>query len=160
MMIEAIPQQYSTIVLVLMLAAVFVIAFKVMELVFETLTVSALSGGFYVAYTVLIGGGMEQIVLNDLLLFAVLGAAFYMAYSFLSSAYTLARKVIHVPYIMLTWIYRGSRRTASFISEKISGEEEHETVQGNVSMDEEESDDSNNKVKEVVLSQDEKKEDD
>ena len=94
-MIEAITQQYSTIVLVLMLAAVFVIAFKVMELVFETLTVSALSGGFYVAYTVLIGGGMEQIVLNDLLLFAVLGAAFYMAYSFLSSAYTYLTSCSH-----------------------------------------------------------------
>jgi signal transduction histidine kinase len=174
-LLEAIPQQYSTIVLLGLLVLALVVAFKVMELVFETLTVSALSAVFYVAYTAFLGGGLSEIVINDLLLFAFLGAGFYMTYSFLSSAYTLAARIIHVPYSIVMFIYRGSRRlfgavtsTASKVHEKgkQKAEERKKSSDRGKSggndeggeSDEDDEDDSNNTVKEVVLRSDDEEE--
>lgn len=157
---EAIPQEYSTIILVLLLITTFVIAFKVMELVFETLMVSALSAAFYVGYTVLLGGGLPQVVINDILLFAVLGAAFYMSYSFLSSAYGIARKVIHVPYVVLTSIYSMSKKSYGFVSNKLKEAGKGKETPSDVKEDNGDGNDggSNNTVKEVVLSQDQEEE--
>lgn len=168
---EAIPSQYSTLVLVALLVLAFVVAFKIMELVFETLTVSALSGAFYAAYTAILGGGISEIVLNDLLLFAFLGAGFYMTYSFLSSAYTIAARIIHIPYTLVKYIWGAISKAVSHLSSTASkgresmkrkNEERKQKKRNSEGKDDDGSDDdSNNTVKEVVLrSSEEKKEDD
>jgi predicted membrane protein len=108
--ISQLPSEVSTVVLLILLIAAFVIAFKVMKMVFQTILVSVLSGVFYVAITILFYDSMPTI--NNTLMFAFLGSTFYMIYSFLVSAYGIASKVIAIPYHFLMimvkpfiWIY-------------------------------------------------------
>ena len=94
--LNAIPQQYSTAILLVLLLAAFIAAFKLLEMVFETLLVSVLSAATYAAFTRLVYGSMAG--LNDILLFAFAGASLYIGYTLLSSAYGVAAKVIGIPY--------------------------------------------------------------
>lgn len=108
--ISQLPSEVSTVILLILLITAFVIAFKVMKMVFQTILVSVLSALFYVALTVFFFNNMPTI--NDTLMFAFLGSTFYMVYSFLISAYSIAGKLIAVPYhglrymaIPLVWLY-------------------------------------------------------
>lgn len=96
--ISQLPQDIATAGLIVLLVLVFVVAFKVMKMVFETITVSVLSGAFYVALTQLFSFSFS---FNQLLTYAFLGAVLYMAYSFLASAYSLARTVLKIPYHLI-----------------------------------------------------------
>jgi len=100
--ISQLPSQVSTIALLILLIAAFVIAFKVMKMVFQTILVSVLSAVFYVALTVLFFNGTPTI--NNTLMFAFLGSTFYMVYSFLISAYGIASKFIAIPYHFLMFL--------------------------------------------------------
>jgi len=95
-MIQQILQQLNltSILLVLALVAVFIIASKIMEIIFDTLLVSAISAGFYLALRTIQGGAVS---INDLLLFTVLGATLYMTYSTIASLYKIGKKVIPIP---------------------------------------------------------------
>ncbi|MFB6190366.1 MAG: hypothetical protein ABEJ91_02230 [Candidatus Nanohaloarchaea archaeon] len=84
-----------TAALFILLLVAFVVAFKVMQMVFETILVSVLSGGFYLGMVYFFG---YSFAFERLLLFAFLGATLYMAYSFLISAYSVASTVLEVPY--------------------------------------------------------------
>lgn len=100
--ISQLPNQVSTVLLLVLLIAAFVVAFKVMKMVFQTILVSALSAGFYVALSFLFFDKMPTI--NNSLMFAFLGSTFYMAYSFLISAYSIAANVISIPYHLLKFM--------------------------------------------------------
>ncbi|MFB6147288.1 MAG: hypothetical protein ABEJ66_00235, partial [Candidatus Nanohaloarchaea archaeon] len=69
----------TTIGLFVLLLVSFVVAFKVMQMVFETILVSVLSAAFYGGMVVLFN---YTFTLERLLLFAFLGATLYMTYSF------------------------------------------------------------------------------
>jgi hypothetical protein len=84
-----------TAALFILLLVAFVVAFKVMQMVFETILVSVLSGGFYLGMVYFFG---YSFAFERLLLFAFLGATLYMAYSFMASAYGIASTVLEVPY--------------------------------------------------------------
>ena len=103
--LNAIPQQYSTVVLLVLLMAAFIAAFKLLEMVFETIMVSVLSAGAYTAFTYLVYNSMPG--LNDILLFAFAGASLYIGYTLLASAYGIAATVISVPYKLIKIIYSG-----------------------------------------------------
>ena len=103
--LSAIPQQYSTVVLLVLLLAAFIAAFKLLEMVFETILVSVLSAGFYTAFTYLTSSTVPG--LNDILLFAFAGASLYIGYTLLASAYGIAATVISVPYKLIKIIYSG-----------------------------------------------------
>lgn len=100
--ISQLPSQVSTIVLLILLIAAFVIAFKVMKMVFQTILVSVLSALFYVALTVFFFNSMPTI--NNTLMFSFLGSTFYMVYSFLVSAYSVTAKFIGIPYHALRYM--------------------------------------------------------
>jgi hypothetical protein len=97
MVLEVLQGQgaFITIALIAAIIVSFVVAFKIMEMVFDTIVISLLSGGFYLAMRYIQGGGIS---LNDLLLFSFLGATLYMVYSTVASAYRLGSTVIPLPY--------------------------------------------------------------
>lgn len=103
--LNALPQQYSTAILLVLLLAAFIAAFKLLEMVFETIMVSVLSAGTYTAFTYLVYNSMPG--LNDILLFAFAGASLYIGYSLLASAYTIAATIISVPYRLIKMTYSG-----------------------------------------------------
>ena len=102
--ISQLPSEVSTVVLLVLLIAAFVVAFKVMKMVFQTMLVSVLSGVFYVVLSFMFFDSMPTI--NNTLMFALLGSTFYMAYSFLISAYSISAKVIAIPYHGLLLLFK------------------------------------------------------
>lgn len=88
----------STAVLFVLLLISFVVAFKVMQMVFETILVSVLSGAFYIGMVYFLDYGFT---FQRVLLFAFLGASLYMTYSFIASAYSIASTVLEIPYHVL-----------------------------------------------------------
>lgn len=111
--ISQLPQDVATVVLIVLLVVVFVAAFKIMSMVFETVMVSALSAGFYAALSQVLNYSFS---FNQMLTYAFLGAVLYLTYSFLASAYSIARTVLKIPYhiIMLglkpfKWAYEKIR---------------------------------------------------
>lgn len=108
--ISQLPGQVSTVVLLALLILAFIVAFKVMKMVFQTILVSVLSGIFYIALSLMFFNTTPSI--NDVLMFAFLGSMLYMGYSFLVSAYGLASSLLSIPYYILrfmmkpfTWMY-------------------------------------------------------
>lgn len=95
MALEILGSDVGALLLFVLLIAAFVVAFKVMQMVFETILVAGLSAGFYLS---LVHFFQYTFSLDRLLLFAFLGATLYMAYSFLASAYSVASTVLEVPY--------------------------------------------------------------
>lgn len=101
-MIEAILE-LPNIVLIVLLISAFVVAFKLMEMVLETIMVSVLSGLFYLGLVYLLDYPMA---LDRVLLFSFLGSSFYMAYSFLASAYSIFSKIIGIPFKLLNTTFQ------------------------------------------------------
>jgi len=96
--VQSLPQGATSIILIGLLIAVLVIAYKIMEKVFETVTVAALSGAFYAGLTYLFSGGsMTGFKIDELLLFAFLGATLYMVYSFAISLYRAGTTLAEIP---------------------------------------------------------------
>ncbi|QKQ98191.1 hypothetical protein GKQ38_01490 [Candidatus Nanohaloarchaea archaeon] len=109
--LSSLPQQYSTVILLVLLLAAFIAAFKLMEMVFETIMVSVLSAGAYIAFTRLVYNSMPG--LNNILLFAFAGASLYLGYTLLASAYGLAATVISIPYRIIKFAFKGLRKAFS-----------------------------------------------
>lgn len=94
-LISQLPQEAATALLIILLILAFVVAFKIMRMVFDTVMVSALSAGFYAVMSQLFNYSFS---FNQMLTYAFLGASLYMAYSFLASAYHIAAKLVEIPY--------------------------------------------------------------
>lgn len=90
--------QIGTFLLVILLILAFVVAFKIMKMVLQTVIVAFLSAVFYVALVFLLD---FSFAVNNILLFSFLGAAFYMLYSTLASAYKIGYTAISIPYRIL-----------------------------------------------------------
>lgn len=147
-MIDAILQTVQTqgseisILLIIALVLVFVAAFKVMEMIFDTFIVSVLSAGFYLTLRYLQGG---PISLNDLLLFTFLGASLYMLYSFLSTLWNVGATVVPIPFKVIETAFKPFR----YVWDRY---QEHEKRKSYVDRDEkDEEDDEDKSTKEVVL---------
>ncbi|PSH00886.1 MAG: hypothetical protein BRC30_01180 [Nanohaloarchaea archaeon SW_7_46_7] len=96
--IQSLPQGATSIILIGLLIAALVIAYKIMEKVFETVTVAALSGAFYAGLTYLFSAGsMTGFKIDELLLFTFLGATLYMVYSFVISLYRAGTTLAEIP---------------------------------------------------------------
>lgn len=108
-LLSQIPQQYSTVILLILIILAFIVAYRLMKMVFQTLMVTLLSGAFYVALVYFFSFSFS---LNHLLFYAFLGSSLYIGFKFLASAYQIAETVISVPYkalkilfIPFKWIY-------------------------------------------------------
>lgn len=142
MAIPAVPPPYDTLVLIILLVAAFVLAFRVMEMVFETLLVSALSAVFYGVYTYIFYSSVPK--LNNVILFAFLGASLYMGYHFLESAYRVVSLAVKVPVKIFGWIMIPVKKSYRWLKSEIHDYRKTDPVPGPASNDEKD-------VKEVVL---------
>lgn len=91
-------QQFSelnTALLLLALVLLFVIAFKVLEMVMQTVLVSALSGGFYLALTYFIDS--VTLTVDSLLFFTFIGGTLYTGYHLLTASYSIVSKLVKIP---------------------------------------------------------------
>ncbi len=102
------PSEVVTGLLLVSIILAVVLAFKVMAMVFETITIAALSGVFYTGMVFLFEGA--SFAFNDLLLFSFLGASLYMLYGFLVTAFTTAEKLIKIPVTVFLSFYRPIRK--------------------------------------------------
>ncbi len=89
------PTEVTTLALLVGLVAVFYIAYKLMEMVFQTITISILSGAFYTAFSFLFLGGIPGFV--DILMFSLLGSVLYIVFTLLESAYTVSKHLVKIP---------------------------------------------------------------
>lgn len=121
MVLEILSSEVGSLLLFLLLIAAFVVAFKIMQMVFETILVSVISAGFYLSLVYLFN---YSFTLERLLLFAFLGATLYMAYSFLVSAYGIVSTLLEIPYRILKPLIqlpiRGLKKLYSYVKEKYS----------------------------------------
>lgn len=101
--ISQLPQDAATAVLIVLLVVAFIVAFKIMKMVFETITVSILSAGFYAALSQVLAYNFS---FNQMLTYAFLGAVLYMAYSFMASAYTIVRHLLEIPYQIIVFLLK------------------------------------------------------
>lgn len=96
--LQMLPQGSTSFILVGLLIAVLLIAYKIMEKVFETLAVSGVSGAYYAGLTYLFGRGtFSGFQLNELLLFIFLGATLYLFYSLVLSVYSATSTLVEIP---------------------------------------------------------------
>lgn len=87
--------QLNTVLLLIALVVLFVIAFKVLEMVMQTVIVSALSGGFYLALSYYLDAVAFSI--DSLLFFTVIGGSLYTAYNLLTTSASLLTTLVRLP---------------------------------------------------------------
>ena len=131
------PEGVITGILLVSIILAVILAFKVMEMVFETVTIAALSGAFYTAMIYLFEGSFA---FNDLLLFSFLGASLYMLYGFLLTAFTAAETILKVPYKIFMAFYRPGKKYSKkgyrVLKKKIERRNEEELEEKNKSTKE------------------------
>lgn len=87
--------ELNTVILLIALVVMFVVAFKVLEMVMQTLLVSALSGGFYLAITYYLES--VSFSLDSLLFFTLIGGSLYTFYSLLTTSASLLKLMVKYP---------------------------------------------------------------
>ena len=137
------PEGVITGILLVSIILAVILAFKVMEMVFETVTIAALSGAFYTAMIYLFEGSFA---FNDLLLFSFLGASLYMLYGFLLTAFTAAETILKVPYKIFMAFFRPGKKYSKKGYRELKKKIER--------RNEEELKEKNKSTKEVVLNGD------
>lgn len=145
----------TSILLVLALITALVVAFKVMEMIFDTALIAGISGVFYIGLRTIQGG---QITINDLLLFTFLGASVYMFYSLLASLYRVGATVIPIPYHIFQAALKPFRYGWKELKEAVENRDDYAPKKPRSSEeDEEDEEDKKDKTtKEVILGNQEK----
>ncbi len=87
--------ELNTVLLLIALLVIFVIAFKVLEMVMQTLIVSGLSGGFYLAISYYFSS--VQFSVESLLFFTLIGGSLYTGYNLITTSASLMTKAIKIP---------------------------------------------------------------
>jgi uncharacterized membrane protein len=95
----------NTVLLLLALVAVFVVAFKVLEMVFQTLLVAALSGGFYLALAYFLNS--VAFSLESLIFFTFIGGTLYTVYHLFLKTFRVASISAKLPLKLL----RGAKKS-------------------------------------------------
>lgn len=144
--IISLPEPVLTVLILGLLVGTLVLAFKVMEMIFDTIVVAVLSATLYIGLTYFTGAAFQ---LNDLLLFSFLGASVYMLYSFLATIISTTESIIKVPVkIMLAIIHglsSGLKKTYRRLKREVRSMREERI---------EENSDKDKSTKEVVLNSD------
>ncbi|MFB6199546.1 MAG: hypothetical protein ABEJ83_01595 [Candidatus Nanohaloarchaea archaeon] len=116
--LNTLPAGIQTITLIILLITALIIAFKLMEMVFQTLAVTALSAGFYLGLVYLFNYPLN---LNNLLFYSFTGATLYMAYKFFSTAYKTIRTTINIPYKTIKTLLKPFTGAAAAFASKATG---------------------------------------
>lgn len=94
--------ELNTAVLLIALVLLFVVAFKVLEMVMQTVLVSALSGGFYFALSYYLTSVSFSI--DALLFFTFIGGTLYTGYHLITMSYSIASKLVSIPFKIINHI--------------------------------------------------------
>ncbi|MFT4868823.1 MAG: hypothetical protein ACI83Q_000436 [Colwellia polaris] len=143
------PQEITTLALLVGLVAVFYIAYKLMEMVFQTITISIMSGGFYAAFSYLFLGGLPSLM--DILFFALLGSVLYIVFTLLESAYTVSKHLVKIPVAVIEIVLYPAKKLYNALKKELekskqkNSEDQQESSSGN------KSDNENKGTKEVVI---------
>lgn len=89
----------NTVLLLAALVILFVVAFKLLEMVMQTVLVTALSGIFYFAFTYFVSS--VSFSLNTMLFFAFTGGTLYTVYSLLTKSYKATKLLLYIPIKLL-----------------------------------------------------------
>ena len=87
--------QLNTVLLLIGLVILFVVAFKVLEMVMQSVIVSALSGGFYLAISYYFEPVMFSI--DSLLFFTLIGGSLYTGYNLLTTSASILSTLVRFP---------------------------------------------------------------
>lgn len=148
------PQEVTTLAILVALVAVFFIAYKLMEMVFQTITISVMSGGFYAAFSYLFLGGLPQLM--DILMFALLGSVLYIVFTLLESAYTVSKHLIKIPVMMIEAVLYPIKKLYNALKTEIEKEREKSKTESTTSKEKKDSssgneDEDDKDTKEVVI---------
>jgi len=104
--VEIIAQlgELGTAGLLIALIILFVAAFKILEMVMQTVLVSVLSGGFYFALAYYVDS--LTFSLNSLLFFAFIGGSLYTGYHLLIQGYSIVSTVLNLLYGTLRFLIK------------------------------------------------------
>lgn len=105
--IAGLPEPVGMVLLVAALIVVMVVAYKVLEMVFDVAIVAVISGVFYTVLTYIFATPFS---FNDLLLFTVLGAALYLAYTTLYTAFKAGTALAKIPIKVISAIWGGLKK--------------------------------------------------
>lgn len=94
--------ELNTAVLLIALVLLFVVAFKVLEMVMQTVLVSALSGGFYFALSYYLTSVSFSI--DALLFFTFIGGTLYTGYHLITMSYGIASKLVAIPFKLINHV--------------------------------------------------------
>lgn len=98
----------NTVLLLISLVVLFVVAFKVLEMVMQTVIVSALSGGFYLALSYYFDP--VKFSIDSLLFFTLIGGSLYTGYSILTTSASLLTTLVELPIKIIRKIIRIVKR--------------------------------------------------
>lgn len=111
----------ATILLLVALAAVFVIGLKVVRTVVSTVIISVFCGGFYVASALLLD---YTLTVNRVLQFAVLGSSLYFGLKFVSGTYGLASSALRAPLRALSAVTLPFQKVANVVESRRGDEDD------------------------------------
>lgn len=144
------PQELTTLALLIGLVAVFYIAYKLMEMVFQTITISIMSGGFYAAFSYLFLGGFPGLM--DILFFSLLGSVLYIVFTLLESAYTVSKHVVKIPVAIIEAILYPIKKLYAALKKEMQKErEKNEKTSSENSSNAEDQSSEDKDTKEVVI---------
>lgn len=140
-MIPSIDPGLGTLLLLGLLVVSFIVAFKIMNMIIETILASVLSGVFYIALAYFFSFPLS---LSNVLLFTFLGASLYMGYSFLATTFTLAETAVSIPLKLLGILLLPFKKIYGYLKKKRKLKELRKDTKENAEKDAE-------NVKDVVL---------
>jgi len=94
--------ELNTAVLLVALVLLFVVAFKVLEMVMQTVLVSALSGGFYFVLSYYLSSVSFSI--DALLFFTFIGGTLYTGYHLIIMSFSIMSTLVSVPFKVVNHI--------------------------------------------------------
>jgi phage shock protein PspC (stress-responsive transcriptional regulator) len=109
---NTLPIEPTTIGLLVVLCAVFIVGLKLVHTLVSTVVVSAFCGGFYIAAAILLD---YTLTVDRVLQFAVLGNTVYFGLKFVSGAYGFTSSLLRAPLRILSAMLIPFQRLADAI---------------------------------------------
>lgn len=114
--------ELGTVGLLIALVLLFVVAFKVLEMVMQTVLVAALSGGFYFALSYYLSS--VAFSFNSLLFFAFIGGSLYTGYHLIAQGYAILTLLLSIPIKAGKVLVKNLRKLYGAVAKKLDGTEE------------------------------------
>jgi len=114
----SLPTEPTTIGLVLLLILAFTLGFKLIQALFNTVLVTALSALFYVALSFLLD---YSLTVDRVLTFAILGSTLYIGINTASALYSTASTLLSVPRKIIGITLYPFKKLYSYLKQRATG---------------------------------------